>query len=48
MARLAGDEFTIILEGVRNINPRRLVAGEIVRAMQRPFDVQGNQLAIST
>ncbi|MBV0881247.1 diguanylate cyclase [Noviherbaspirillum sp. L7-7A] len=48
VCRLAGDEFTIILENLAAATEARLVAGKILEAMRRPFDVEGVLLAVST
>jgi diguanylate cyclase (GGDEF)-like protein len=48
VCRLAGDEFTIILENLATAAEARLVAGKILDAMRRPFDVDGVLLAVST
>ena len=48
VCRLAGDEFTIILENLAAAAEARLVAGKILEAMRRPFDVDGVLLAVST
>ena len=48
VCRLAGDEFTIILENLATAAEARLVAGKILEAMRRPFDADGVLLAVST
>jgi diguanylate cyclase (GGDEF)-like protein len=48
VCRLAGDEFTIILENLTAATEARLVAGKILDAMRRPFDVEGVLLPVST
>jgi diguanylate cyclase (GGDEF)-like protein/PAS domain S-box-containing protein len=48
VCRLAGDEFTIILENLTAATEARLVAGKILEVMRRPFDVEGVLLAVST
>ncbi|MES2322239.1 MAG: sensor domain-containing diguanylate cyclase [Pseudomonadota bacterium] len=47
VCRLAGDEFTIILEGVHSPGVCELVANKIIRAMKAPFDVGGNHMSVS-
>jgi diguanylate cyclase (GGDEF)-like protein len=48
VCRLAGDEFTIILENLLAPGEAQLVAAKILEAMRRPFDVEGVALAVST
>jgi diguanylate cyclase (GGDEF)-like protein/PAS domain S-box-containing protein len=48
VARLAGDEFTIILEGTRSAEEGTLVAEKIIRSMQHAFLVEGAPVAVST
>ncbi|WP_194715679.1 diguanylate cyclase domain-containing protein [Noviherbaspirillum soli] len=48
VCRLAGDEFTIVLENLAAAAEARLVAGKILEAMRRPFEVDGALLAVST
>jgi len=49
VARLAGDEFTVILEGLSYpIIDTRDVADKIIAAMQRPFDLGGHQVSVTT
>ncbi len=47
VCRLAGDEFTIILEGVHSSGVCELVANKIIRAMRTPFDIGGNHMTVS-
>ena len=47
LARLAGDEFTIILEEVDTPDACALVAGKILAALQEPFLIEGTMLAVS-
>lgn len=47
VCRLAGDEFTIILEGVHTSGMCELVANKIIRAMKTPFDIGGNHMTVS-
>ena len=48
VCRLAGDEFTIVLENLAAAAEARLVAGKILEAMRRPFDIDGVLLPVST
>ncbi len=42
VGRMAGDEFVIVLEGLQHDAESTLVAQKIVRAMERPFDIDGS------
>ncbi|MCR6651323.1 MAG: PAS domain S-box protein [Cellvibrionaceae bacterium] len=46
--RLAGDEFTIILEGIRESKDVEVVAQKIVETIRRPFQVSDKELAVTT
>ncbi|MBB5190327.1 diguanylate cyclase (GGDEF)-like protein/PAS domain S-box-containing protein [Silvimonas terrae] len=49
VARLAGDEFTILLEDLQNPKTDATrVAQKIVQAMQQPFDLGEHQITLST
>ena len=48
VARLAGDEFVIILEGLGSEAEPANVAAKIVAAMGVPFELQGQRLQVST
>lgn len=48
VARLAGDEFTVILEGIRSQEEALLVAEKILAAVQMPFSVSGKLLDVTT
>ncbi|MFC1747285.1 putative bifunctional diguanylate cyclase/phosphodiesterase [Pseudomonadota bacterium] len=48
VARLGGDEFSILLEDVNDISAVSDVAGKLVDALAKPFDVHGRDLYIST
>jgi diguanylate cyclase (GGDEF)-like protein/PAS domain S-box-containing protein len=48
VCRLAGDEFTIILEGVRSPEDCAALGATIVAAMQAPFAVAGQLLPVTT
>lgn len=41
VARLAGDEFTIILEGLRNVNDASALASKLVEALRAPIVLAG-------
>ncbi len=42
VSRLAGDEFTIILENVNSVGECELVGQKLVEAMARPFELDGD------
>jgi diguanylate cyclase (GGDEF)-like protein/PAS domain S-box-containing protein len=48
VSRLAGDEFTIVLEGLNDVNEAALVAGKIVDAFKIPVQVDQTALRVST
>lgn len=48
VARLAGDEFVVILEGLHSDAEAQAVAQKIVDAMARPMNVEGNLLRVSS
>ena len=48
VARLAGDEFVVILERLHTPAETQLIARKILAAMNRPFDVHGTQLTVTT
>ena len=48
VARLAGDEFVIILEGLHEPQEAGLVAAKIVAAMQEPMALRDHQLLVTS
>lgn len=48
VARLAGDEFVIVLEDLQGADEAQLVAGKILQAMLPTFEIPGHSLAVST
>ena len=48
VARLAGDEFVVILEGLHSEAEPQLVASKILAEVNRPFYVDGHTLNVST
>jgi diguanylate cyclase (GGDEF)-like protein/PAS domain S-box-containing protein len=48
VARLGGDEFVVILEGLRNDDEPQLVARKILAGIDRPFEVDGRRLNVTT
>jgi diguanylate cyclase (GGDEF)-like protein/PAS domain S-box-containing protein len=48
VARYAGDEFVVALEGVANESEARAVADKVVATIRAEFDVLGRQLLVTT
>ena len=48
VARLAGDEFTVILEGLGSIADAQAVAAKLVEALRAPMRIAGAPLVVST
>jgi diguanylate cyclase (GGDEF)-like protein/PAS domain S-box-containing protein len=46
VSRLSGDEFTVILKGVREAANAVPVARQIIDAMARPFQINGNEVSV--
>ena len=44
VARLGGDEFTVILPGIATGDDAATVAGKIVRKLNRPFTIEGQEV----
>jgi diguanylate cyclase (GGDEF)-like protein/PAS domain S-box-containing protein len=47
VARIGGDEFTLLLEDAADIEEARLVAARILAALDRPFRLAGHELFVS-
>ena len=47
LARLGGDEFNVLLDDIRDASDAVRVAERLRRALQEPFDVDGQQVFIS-
>lgn len=47
VARLGGDEFTVILANLRDNKSAASVAAKIIKALQKPIDLQGHTVKIS-
>jgi diguanylate cyclase (GGDEF)-like protein/PAS domain S-box-containing protein len=47
VSRLAGDEFTIILEGIKDLRDAQRVAGKLVETLREPIVASGRTLAIT-
>jgi diguanylate cyclase (GGDEF)-like protein len=48
VCRLAGDEFTVILERLKTVEEASLVADKILKAFERPFVLDGGERRVST
>lgn len=48
VCRLAGDEFTVILEGLKSPEEAALVAAKIIKAFERPFVLEQGERMVST
>ncbi len=48
VARMAGDEFTIILEGIKVREEAAIVAKKILESVQNAFSIDGNPLSVTT
>lgn len=48
VARLAGDEFVVILEGLRDKESVRVIAQKVLAAIAVQFNVEGRPLSVST
>lgn len=48
IARLGGDEFAVVLNDVASIEDVSLVVDKIIDSMQKPFDLDGRELFITT
>ncbi|TDP71109.1 bifunctional diguanylate cyclase/phosphodiesterase [Roseateles toxinivorans] len=48
VARLAGDEFVVLLEGLHGEGEAQVIAAKIVAAMQRPFELPTCTLEVTT
>jgi len=47
VARMGGDEFTVILSNVRTPDSKDRVAKEIIEALARPFTINGKNCSVS-
>jgi diguanylate cyclase (GGDEF)-like protein/PAS domain S-box-containing protein len=47
LARMSGDEFTVIATGLRNPQHASLVAETILRALRDPFEAEGQELYVT-
>ena len=47
LSRLGGDEFTVLLENIENLEDISLVAQKIVESLREPFVIEGHKLYLS-
>jgi GGDEF domain-containing protein len=47
VGRLAGDEFAVILEGLRHVDGAASIAGHIVDRLREPFRLANSIVSIS-
>jgi len=47
VARLSGDEFTVILPGIQAVDDVERIAGKIVGECSRPYHVRGEEVTVS-
>ncbi|MBO9663374.1 diguanylate cyclase [Dokdonella sp.] len=47
VARLGGDEFTVLIEAMSGARHAERIAGKLVAAMRRPFELHGEALTVS-
>jgi diguanylate cyclase (GGDEF)-like protein len=48
LARVGGDEFTLILPALHHVDGAAVVAQNILKALERPFSVSGQELFVSS
>ncbi len=47
LARIAGDEFTVLVDDIADVGEAVAVAERLRRALEKPFDIEGHQLFTS-
>jgi diguanylate cyclase (GGDEF)-like protein len=47
LARISGDEFMVILEGIADAGSAEIAACKLLEAMERPFDVSGHRIYVT-
>ncbi|MEB3283493.1 MAG: EAL domain-containing protein [Lyngbya sp.] len=48
LSRLGGDEFTILLENISDINEAKEIASRVLKLLNKPFTLRGHQVFIGT
>lgn len=46
LARLGGDEFVVVLSSIHSPNGANIAAGNILKALSRPFDIDGTEIFV--
>ncbi|MFW6263892.1 MAG: CHASE2 domain-containing protein [Cyanobacteriota bacterium] len=47
VSRLGGDEFTVILPGIKQLNDTEIVSQKIISSLSQPFMLQGKSISVS-
>ncbi len=47
LARMGGDEFTVLLDSIADVNDAVHIAERLMRALEPPFHIEGEQLYVS-
>jgi len=47
LARVGGDEFTVILTGLENENDATVAANGLIQSLSRPFVIEGTEITVS-
>ena len=47
VARIGGDEFTVLLDGVKSIEEAREIASRTQEALSRPFRIEGREMVVT-
>lgn len=48
VARMGGDEFTAVLEGIRDKTDASDISSKILEAVSKPYDIEGQELYVTT
>jgi diguanylate cyclase (GGDEF)-like protein/PAS domain S-box-containing protein len=48
VSRIGGDEFTAVIENLKSAQTVKAVAGKIIETLDKPFNIHGQELRIST
>jgi diguanylate cyclase (GGDEF)-like protein len=46
LARVGGDEFTVVLTGLENETDATVVANSLIQSLSRPFVIEGNEITV--